>query len=136
MGIQLVLIMRSIADSTSFNHVITIILLALICFAAKHFWFKNWKFANKLESRPFCAVCLDEIMYGDKFRRLPKCRHCFHAECIDAWLLSRSTCPLCRNQVSLPHLRYPYPTFFYYFLSFLQTIDKIINNVPLNFETP
>ncbi|KAM3336875.1 RING-H2 finger protein ATL13 [Capsicum galapagoense] len=46
---------------------------------------------------PFdCAVCLCEFEPDDKLRWLPKCSHAFHMECIDTWLLSHSTCPLCR----------------------------------------
>lgn len=46
---------------------------------------------------PFdCAVCLCEFELEDKLRLLPKCSHAFHMECIDTWLLSHSTCPLCR----------------------------------------
>ncbi|XVE71743.1 hypothetical protein DITRI_Ditri10aG0176400 [Diplodiscus trichospermus] len=46
---------------------------------------------------PFdCAVCLCEFEPEDKLRLLPKCSHAFHVECIDTWLLSHSTCPLCR----------------------------------------
>ncbi|XP_028775417.1 RING-H2 finger protein ATL13-like [Neltuma alba] len=46
---------------------------------------------------PFdCAVCLCEFDADDKLRLLPKCSHAFHMECIDTWLLSHSTCPLCR----------------------------------------
>ncbi|GLU10337.1 hypothetical protein SLE2022_271510 [Rubroshorea leprosula] len=43
-----------------------------------------------------CAVCLCEFETEDKLRLLPKCSHAFHMECIDTWLLSHSTCPLCR----------------------------------------
>ncbi|KAM7252612.1 hypothetical protein ACFE04_008121 [Oxalis oulophora] len=47
--------------------------------------------------KPFdCAVCLCEFEPDDKLRLLPKCSHAFHMECIDTWLLSHSTCPLCR----------------------------------------
>ncbi|XP_065848553.1 RING-H2 finger protein ATL13 [Euphorbia lathyris] len=47
---------------------------------------------------PFdCAVCLCEFEPEDKLRLLPKCSHAFHMECIDTWLLSHSTCPLCRG---------------------------------------
>lgn len=47
---------------------------------------------------PFdCAVCLCEFEADDKLRLLPKCSHAFHLECIDTWLLSHSTCPLCRR---------------------------------------
>ncbi|KAL3586367.1 hypothetical protein D5086_013234 [Populus alba] len=46
---------------------------------------------------PFdCAVCLCEFEPEDQLRLLPKCSHAFHMECIDTWLLSHSTCPLCR----------------------------------------
>ncbi|KDP38767.1 hypothetical protein JCGZ_04120 [Jatropha curcas] len=49
---------------------------------------------------PFdCAVCLCEFEDEDKLRLLPKCSHAFHMECIDTWLLSHSTCPLCRGSL-------------------------------------
>ncbi|KAK9056529.1 hypothetical protein SSX86_023891 [Deinandra increscens subsp. villosa] len=47
-----------------------------------------------------CSVCLCELEQGDKTRVLPKCNHVFHAECIDMWFHSHSTCPVCRNLVS------------------------------------
>ncbi|KZV36143.1 putative inactive receptor kinase [Dorcoceras hygrometricum] len=46
---------------------------------------------------PFdCAVCLCEFAETDQLRLLPTCSHAFHINCIDTWLLSNSTCPLCR----------------------------------------
>ncbi|CAO2841709.1 unnamed protein product [Amaranthus hypochondriacus] len=49
---------------------------------------------------PFdCAVCLCEFEPNDKLRLLPKCSHAFHMDCIDTWLLSHSTCPLCRSSL-------------------------------------
>ncbi|XP_031118405.1 RING-H2 finger protein ATL47-like isoform X1 [Ipomoea triloba] len=50
---------------------------------------------------PFdCAVCLCEFSGDDKLRLLPLCSHAFHIHCIDTWLLSNSTCPLCRGVIS------------------------------------
>ncbi|KAL0800753.1 hypothetical protein Bca101_055928 [Brassica carinata] len=46
-----------------------------------------------------CAICLSELVKGDKARLLPKCNHSFHVECIDMWFQSHSTCPICRNAV-------------------------------------
>jgi hypothetical protein len=46
-----------------------------------------------------CAVCLNEFGEEDRLRLLPKCKHAFHTLCIDTWLLSNSTCPLCRRSL-------------------------------------
>ena len=46
-----------------------------------------------------CAVCLNEFANEDRLRLLPKCKHAFHVDCIDTWLLSNSTCPLCRRSL-------------------------------------
>ncbi|KAI3719354.1 hypothetical protein L6452_20251 [Arctium lappa] len=47
-----------------------------------------------------CAVCLSKFEGVDQLRLLPLCCHAFHAECIDAWLKSNQTCPLCRSTVN------------------------------------
>lgn len=47
-----------------------------------------------------CAVCLGELRDGDTGRLLPRCRHRFHAECVDRWFRSHVTCPLCRAVVA------------------------------------
>ncbi|KAH0459906.1 hypothetical protein IEQ34_010569 [Dendrobium chrysotoxum] len=44
-----------------------------------------------------CAICLNEFEDEDTIRLLPKCDHVFHQECIDAWLASHVTCPVCRT---------------------------------------
>jgi E3 ubiquitin-protein ligase ATL6/9/15/31/42/55 len=43
-----------------------------------------------------CAVCLNEFEDEETLRLIPKCDHVFHPECIDAWLASHTTCPVCR----------------------------------------
>ncbi|GMI79292.1 Arabidopsis toxicos en levadura 6 [Hibiscus trionum] len=50
-----------------------------------------------------CAVCLNEFEDDETLRLIPKCDHVFHPECIDAWLASHTTCPVCRaNLVPQP----------------------------------
>mmetsp|Transcript_33251 Transcript_33251/g.63838 ORF Transcript_33251/g.63838 Transcript_33251/m.63838 type:complete len:205 (+) Transcript_33251:111-725(+) len=47
-----------------------------------------------------CVVCLNDYCQGDVLRVLP-CKHRFHVECIDRWLVSHScACPLCNRQVT------------------------------------
>lgn len=48
---------------------------------------------------PECAVCLCDFEKRDQGRVLPACAHVFHAECIDLWFQTHSTCPLCRAPV-------------------------------------
>ncbi|CAA7401626.1 unnamed protein product [Spirodela intermedia] len=55
-----------------------------------------------------CAVCLSEFDGGDTLRLLPKCDHVFHANCIDAWLLAHTTCPVCRADL-VPNPNEPPP---------------------------
>ncbi|RDX79543.1 RING-H2 finger protein ATL11, partial [Mucuna pruriens] len=50
-----------------------------------------------------CAVCLNEFEDDETLRMIPKCCHVYHPICIDAWLASHSTCPVCRaNLVPQP----------------------------------
>ncbi|KAL8555628.1 hypothetical protein ACS0TY_003433 [Phlomoides rotata] len=49
-----------------------------------------------------CAVCLTEFQENESLRLLPKCSHAFHLPCIDTWLKSQSSCPLCRANVTPP----------------------------------
>ncbi|CAN6243749.1 unnamed protein product [Urochloa humidicola] len=49
-----------------------------------------------------CSVCLEDVRGGEMVRQVPACRHVFHVECIDLWLHSHRTCPMCRCVVSPP----------------------------------
>ncbi|KAF0906331.1 hypothetical protein E2562_009693 [Oryza meyeriana var. granulata] len=47
-----------------------------------------------------CAVCLSEFDDDETLRLLPRCSHAFHTDCIDAWLASHVTCPVCRANLA------------------------------------
>ncbi|KAB1220031.1 RING-H2 finger protein ATL52 [Morella rubra] len=47
-----------------------------------------------------CSVCLSEFLESESVRLLPKCNHAFHLPCIDTWLKSHSSCPLCRSNIA------------------------------------
>jgi Ring finger domain len=56
--------------------------------------------ASSKESKE-CAVCLDVPSLGQCVRRL-RCMHVFHADCIDTWLKTSRTCPVCKADVAPP----------------------------------
>ncbi|CAL9090025.1 unnamed protein product [Musa textilis] len=56
-------------------------------------YFAYGKAADAVE----CAVCLSILEEGEMVRVLPNCDHMFHAACVDLWLRSNSTCPVCRT---------------------------------------
>lgn len=60
--------------------------------------YKYKKSGGEVESTD-CSVCLSEFEDGEKLRLLPKCNHAFHLPCIDTWLKSHSSCPLCRFDI-------------------------------------
>lgn len=47
-----------------------------------------------------CTICQLRYGIGDHIVTLP-CQHFFHACCVDKWLWNHTSCPLCRNEVSL-----------------------------------
>ncbi|KAK0591808.1 hypothetical protein LWI29_008530 [Acer saccharum] len=48
-----------------------------------------------------CCICLGDFEDGDKVKILPGCQHSYHCECVDKWLMTRSSCPLCRNSLRI-----------------------------------
>ena len=49
---------------------------------------------------PMCIFCQDNYVDGDRVRILP-CKHAFHADCVDEWLKTKDTCPICKQSVVL-----------------------------------
>jgi E3 ubiquitin-protein ligase RNF38/44 len=46
-----------------------------------------------------CVICMCGFEVEQMIRDLP-CLHQFHMECIDAWLKSNASCPICRDDVT------------------------------------
>ncbi|KAH8346364.1 hypothetical protein KR084_008091 [Drosophila pseudotakahashii] len=45
-----------------------------------------------------CAICIEAYKPTDTIRILP-CKHEFHKNCIDPWLIEHRTCPMCKLDV-------------------------------------
>ncbi|XP_059438017.1 RING-H2 finger protein ATL74-like [Corylus avellana] len=55
--------------------------------------------SSPLGSETNCAICLGEFLHGEEVRVLPRCKHMYHKDCIDQWLVLRSLhCPICRDR--------------------------------------
>ncbi|KAJ8527674.1 hypothetical protein K7X08_015125 [Anisodus acutangulus] len=46
-----------------------------------------------------CAICLQDFTDGDSARLIPNCKHSFHTQCIDEWLIRHGSCPICRVEI-------------------------------------
>ncbi|KAK4804920.1 hypothetical protein SAY86_004737 [Trapa natans] len=46
-----------------------------------------------------CSICLQDFEEGQTTRRLRKCGHFFHLCCLDAWLIKKGSCPICRDSI-------------------------------------
>ncbi|MQM01619.1 hypothetical protein Taro_034380 [Colocasia esculenta] len=47
-----------------------------------------------------CSICLCNLAKGEKVKVLPVCNHGFHPKCIDKWLKSQASCPICRASLA------------------------------------
>jgi Ring finger domain len=57
---------------------------------------QGWKGMLSSATAACCSVCLADYKDADILRVLPDCGHMFHVACVDPWLRSRPTCPVCR----------------------------------------
>ncbi|RYR20113.1 hypothetical protein Ahy_B03g065199 isoform A [Arachis hypogaea] len=96
---------------------VTVIAIAVTVFFALYFLLRDLSHYFRRQAHPIsvrtssavfpsgarsggdCAICLSRFEQRDLLRLLPLCCHAFHAECIDVWLRTNLTCPLCRSAV-------------------------------------
>ncbi|KAJ4820822.1 RING-H2 finger protein ATL3 [Rhynchospora pubera] len=56
-------------------------------------------YRSSVEENLECVICLSELLDGENGRWIPQCGHHFHADCVDVWFQSHSTCPICRTMI-------------------------------------
>lgn len=45
-----------------------------------------------------CAICYEDARINEFWRKF-SCRHEFHVDCIDPWIIEHNTCPVCRARI-------------------------------------
>ncbi|RYR67310.1 hypothetical protein Ahy_A03g013637 isoform B [Arachis hypogaea] len=92
--------------SRAFLITVTVIAIAVTVFFALYFLLRDLsryfrRQAHQISVRTSSAVFPSGARFEqrDLLRLLPLCCHAFHAECIDVWLRTNLTCPLCRSAV-------------------------------------
>lgn len=71
------------------------------------FLYSSVKDARKEKYGLECAICLTEFHDDSVLRLLTVCYHVFHQECVDLWLESHRTCPVCRRDLESPGIDFP-----------------------------
>ena len=51
------------------------------------------------EEEERCTICHENISRNEIIRKINSCNHIFHQDCIDIWLETHNTCPLCRGNI-------------------------------------
>mgnify|MGYP001432255139 CR=1 FL=1 len=46
-----------------------------------------------------CPICFGWAKKYEILRKIRKCGHTFHANCVDQWFVTSTTCPVCRHQL-------------------------------------
>jgi hypothetical protein len=46
-----------------------------------------------------CPICYDSLKTSAKNLVTTSCRHSYHNECLQKWLLSKRNCPVCRQNI-------------------------------------
>ncbi|KAI4347065.1 hypothetical protein L6164_007914 [Bauhinia variegata] len=77
-------------------------------FAASKFFVSNLPAASVHDKDDdVCSVCMegfvDNLSADSQGNKRVPCGHVYHATCIIAWLSHRSSCPLCRSEISVDH---------------------------------
>lgn len=61
------------------------------------------KLTNKREgeetdlAKPLCSICFANFEDGEDFLEHPVCKHGYHWDCIEVWLLQKKNCPTCKR---------------------------------------
>ena len=53
---------------------------------------------EKKKNENICSICIEDFQTGDLIKVLP-CKHNFHTNCVNLWLLKNNSCPNCKRKI-------------------------------------
>ena len=56
---------------------------------------------NTTQVGEMCTICRANMEENTIIKKIKKCNHCFHQNCLDNWLKNHTTCPNCRQDIRL-----------------------------------
>ena len=78
-----------------------------------------------LQEGKHCSICLTDIERKHKECVL-KCTHIYHIQCIELWIQTQNTCPICREVIPIHYIKKQCtPEFTCMFFSIVYTIIPI-----------
>ncbi|MCD6591961.1 MAG: hypothetical protein J7K78_02970, partial [Thaumarchaeota archaeon] len=60
----------------------------------------EWDLRFEKKEQQICPVCSAEIIEGSEIFKCPYCGNVMHLKCVQPWIESRKTCPICRRPLS------------------------------------
>ena len=64
------------------------------------YYYKQTDFECEIPSESVCALCLCEIDNWNGVCKPNSCQHFFHIACVEEWLSTKHSCPICRRVLS------------------------------------
>ena len=78
-----------------------------------------------LQEGKHCSICLTDIERKHKEYVL-KCTHIYHTKCIELWIHTQNTCPICREVIPIHYIKKQCtPEFIRIFFSIVYTLIPI-----------
>ena len=62
--------------------------------------FRIWSPLGSIDDDNNCSICLSKYKWLDSVIKMPCCKQNLHSSCLKEWFNSKSTCPLCRNNLN------------------------------------